>query len=32
MGYTLEKGEPTATSGKKEMLENILNQYITSTH
>jgi xylose isomerase len=26
--YALEHGEPTARSGKKELLENIVNQYI----
>ena len=26
--YTLEKGEPTTTSGRQEMLENLINEFI----
>ena len=26
--YTLENGEPEARSGKQELLENIINQYV----
>ncbi len=29
--YTLKNGEPTLTSGRQEMLESILNQYILET-